>query len=118
MMARCSALLMRYFSATSAARSICAKNGPSPRKTAAGLVAAGAVCVTVIADREGDIYEEFACRPAETELLIRAHHDRVLEDGGTLNGCMEEVPELVNLVGSSPAMTMFMEVRFTASPRA
>lgn len=62
--------------------------------TAASLVAAGAACVTVIADREGDIYEEFACRPAETELLIRAHHDRNLEDGGTLNGCMEEAPEL------------------------
>jgi hypothetical protein len=62
--------------------------------TAASLVTAGAVCVTVIADREGDIYEEFACRPAETELLIRAHHDRVLEDGGALNGGMEEVPEL------------------------
>ena len=62
--------------------------------TAASLVAAGAVCVTVIADREGDIYEEFACRPAETELLIRAHHDRILEDGGALNGCMDEVPEL------------------------
>ena len=52
------------------------------------------LCVTVIADREGDIYEEFACRPAETELLIRAHHDRVLEDGGTLYGCMEDVAEL------------------------
>lgn len=62
--------------------------------TAASLVAAGAACVTVIADREGDIYEEFACRPAETELLIRAHHDRNLEDGGTLNGCTEEAPEL------------------------
>ena len=62
--------------------------------TAASLVAAGAACVTVIADREGDIYEDFACRPAETELLIRAHHDRNLEDGGTLNGCMEEAPEL------------------------
>ncbi|HYS89153.1 MAG TPA: IS4 family transposase [Bradyrhizobium sp.] len=62
--------------------------------TAASLVAAGAVCVTVIADREGDIYEEFACRPAETELLIRANHDRVLEDGGTLHGCMEDVAEL------------------------
>ena len=58
------------------------------------LGAAGASCVTVIADREGDIYEEFACRPAETELLIRAHHDRVLEDGGTLYGCMEDVAEL------------------------
>jgi hypothetical protein len=63
-------------------------------KTAASLVAAGAVCVTVIADREGDIYEEFACRPAETELLIRAHHDRLLKGGGALYGCMEDVAEL------------------------
>jgi Transposase DDE domain len=62
--------------------------------TAASLVAAGAVCVTVIADREGDIYEEFACRPAETELLIRAHHDRILEGGGALYDCMEDVAEL------------------------
>jgi hypothetical protein len=62
--------------------------------TAASLVAAGAVCVTVIADREGDIYEEFACRPAEAELLIRAHHDRILEDGGALYGCMADVAEL------------------------
>jgi hypothetical protein len=58
------------------------------------LVAAGAACVTVVADREGDIYEEFACRPAETELLIRANYDRVLEDGGTLYDCMEGVAEL------------------------
>jgi Transposase DDE domain len=63
-------------------------------RTAAGLVAAGAASVTVVADQEGDIYEEFACRPAETELLIRAHHDRVLEDGGALYDCMAEVPEL------------------------
>jgi hypothetical protein len=63
-------------------------------ETAASLVRAGAVCVTVVADREGDIYEEFACRPAETELLIRAHHDRVLEGGGALYDCMEDVAEL------------------------
>ena len=62
--------------------------------TAASLVSAGAVCVTVIADQEGDIYEEFACRPAETELLIRAHHDRILEDGGTLYSCVQNVTEL------------------------
>ncbi len=62
--------------------------------TAASLVSAGAVCVTVIADQEGDIYEEFACRPAETELLIRAHHDRILEDGGTLDSCVQNVAEL------------------------
>jgi Transposase DDE domain len=63
-------------------------------RTAAGLVAAGAASVTVVADQEGDLYEEFACRPAETELLIRAHHDRVLEDGGALYDCMAQVPEL------------------------
>jgi Transposase DDE domain len=63
-------------------------------RTAAGLVTAGAASVTVVADQEGDIYEEFACRPAETELLIRAHHDRVLEDGGALYDCMAQVPEL------------------------
>jgi hypothetical protein len=63
-------------------------------ETAAGLVAAGAACVTVVADRESDIYEEFACRPAETELLIRAHHDRPLEEGGALYDCMENVAEL------------------------
>lgn len=63
-------------------------------QSAAGLMTAGAVCVTVIADREGDIYEEFACRPAETELLIRAHHDRVLEGGGALYDCMKDVAEL------------------------
>ena len=63
-------------------------------RTAAGLVPAGAASVTVVADQEGDIYEEFACRPTETELLIRAHHDRVLEDGGTLYDCMAQVPEL------------------------
>jgi Transposase DDE domain len=63
-------------------------------RTAVGLVAAGAASVTVVADQEGDIYEEFACRPAETELLIRAHHDRVLEDGGALYDCMADVPEL------------------------
>ncbi|MGP9814673.1 transposase, partial [Rhodopseudomonas sp. NSM] len=63
-------------------------------RAAAGLVAAGAACVTVIADREGDIYDEFACRPAETELLIRAHHDRALEGGGRLYDCMAQVAEL------------------------
>lgn len=72
-------------------------------RTAAGLVAAGAASVTVVADQEGDIYEEFACRPAETELLIRAHHDRVLEDGGALYECMADVPELGRETTDLPA---------------
>lgn len=62
--------------------------------SAAGLVSAGAACVTVIADCEGDIYDEFALRPAATELLIRAHHDRALEGGDRLHSCMAQVAEL------------------------
>jgi len=61
---------------------------------AAELSAAGAACVTVIADREGDIYEEFAGRPAGVELLIRAGQDRLLADGRRLFGCTEGLPEL------------------------
>jgi hypothetical protein len=32
-------------------------------------------------DWECDIYDEFALRPAGAELVIRAHHDRVLAGG-------------------------------------
>jgi len=47
-------------------------------ESAARLSAAGARCVTMVADREGDIYEDFACRPAGVEVLIRAGQDRTL----------------------------------------
>lgn len=50
---------------------------------AAGLCA-GAARLTVIADRESDIFEAFVRRPASTDLLVRAAHDRSLEDGGRL----------------------------------
>lgn len=92
-----------FLSRTGGKKHLCAKRAFAEKEscrwldattTAAGLVAAGATCITVIADREGDIYEEFACRPAATELLIRAHHDRVLAEGGALYDCMEGVPEL------------------------
>lgn len=58
------------------------------------LAAAGAPCVTVIADREGDIYEMFARRSAETELLIRVHHDRALEGSTRLYACTQGLPEV------------------------
>jgi hypothetical protein len=51
---------------------------------AARLAAAGAAQVTVVADREGDIYEDFACKPREVEVLIRAGQDRALTDGSRL----------------------------------
>jgi Transposase DDE domain len=48
------------------------------------LAEAGAACVTVIEDREGDIYECFAFKPAPVEKLVRAAQDRRLADGSSL----------------------------------
>lgn len=53
-------------------------------RASAKLRAAGARAVTVVGDREGDIYEDFALRPPEVEVLFRAQHNRVLADGGLL----------------------------------
>jgi len=50
----------------------------------ASALAAGAACVTVVEDREGDIYECFAHRPANVEKLVRAAQDRRLADGTSL----------------------------------
>jgi hypothetical protein len=53
-------------------------------KTAQAVIAA-ASRVTVIADREADIYELFARLPAEgADMLVRATHDRALADKGRL----------------------------------
>ena len=49
---------------------------------AAARVGAGAEQVTVIADRESDIFEVFAQRPEGVDLLVRAKHDRALGEGG------------------------------------
>lgn len=57
------------------------------------LLAAGAHQVTVVADREADIYETFACCPAGVDLLIRARHDRCLGDDGRLFACTETLAE-------------------------
>ena len=35
--------------------------------------------ITVVADRESDIYEEFARRPANVHLLTRAAQNRLIE---------------------------------------
>lgn len=53
----------------------------SGAESASALAAAGAACVTVIEDREGDVYECFACKPANVEKLVRAAQDRRLADG-------------------------------------
>lgn len=51
---------------------------------ASALAEAGAACVTVIEDREGDIYETFVFKPANVEKLVRAAQDRALADGTSL----------------------------------
>ena len=58
----------------------------------AASVCAGAASITVMADRESDIFEAFALRPERTELLVRAQHNRSLEDGGVLFGAIDAQP--------------------------
>ena len=48
--------------------------------------------ITVIADRESDIFAAFACRPAHTHLLVRAAHNRSLEDGARLFAMADALP--------------------------
>ena len=60
---------------------------------AAALICSGAARVTVIADRESDIYEAFAHAPSEVELLVRAAQDRALGDGGRLFSTLDNLPE-------------------------
>ena len=52
--------------------------------SAVALSEAGAASVTVVEDREGDIYEGFALKPANVELLVRAAQDRNLVGDGSL----------------------------------
>jgi hypothetical protein len=51
---------------------------------ASAVASAGgsAKSVTVIADRESDIFDLFEQRPDNVDLLVRAKHDRTLGDGG------------------------------------
>jgi hypothetical protein len=59
----------------------------------AAEVCASAARVTVIADRESDIYAAFAQRPAQADLLVRAAQDRSLDDGGRLFAALDALPE-------------------------
>jgi len=50
----------------------------------AGEVLAEAAMITVVGDRESDIYDQFARRPDNVHLLTRAAQDRTLEGGARL----------------------------------
>jgi hypothetical protein len=58
----------------------------------AAAVCAAAARLTVIADRESDIYAAFAACPAGTDLLVRSAQDRSLEDGGRLFATLDALP--------------------------
>jgi hypothetical protein len=59
----------------------------------AASVCAGARSITVVCDREGDIYEAFALRPDGVDLLVRAAQDRGLDDDGKLFATLDALPE-------------------------
>ena len=86
----------------------------------AKAVLAEAAMVTVIDDREGDIYEKWARLPDErTQLLTRASRDRSLADGSRLFVNLARLPEAHRFMldlparpGKRGARTARMAVRF------
>ena len=72
-------------------------------EAAAGLREAGAADVTVIADRDGDVYEDFALRPDIVHVLIRAAQDRILTDGTRLFEKGDALPEAGRMTVDLPA---------------
>jgi hypothetical protein len=86
----------------------------------AKAVLAEAAMVTVIDDREGDIYEKWARLPDQrTQLLTRAARDRSLADGSRLFATLAGLPEahrftldLRAQAGKRGARTAHMAVRF------
>jgi hypothetical protein len=75
----------------------------SGAESASALVEAGAARVTVIEDREGDIYECFAFKPANVEKLVRAAQDRRLADGSSLFAKADEWGEAGGMMVEIPA---------------
>jgi hypothetical protein len=71
---------------------------------AADRLLGGAAMVTVIADCESDIYEEFATpRSAHVHLLVRAAYNRRLTNGGKLFAAMAVMPAFAGQAIAIPA---------------
>jgi len=60
----------------------------------AAEVLSQAAAVTMISDREGDIYGLFARRPASMDLIIRAGQNRALDDATLLFDALAQAPVL------------------------
>ena len=70
---------------------------------AAAKACADAREVTVIADRESDIYAAFALRPPGAHMVVRAAQDRALDDGDLLFGRLDAQREAGHLEIDLPA---------------
>jgi len=66
-------------------------------------VCADAAEVTVVADRESDIFAAFARCPPGVDLLVRAAQDRSLDDGGRLFAALDAEPAAGQLALDLPA---------------
>ena len=73
-------------------------------EAAASLRAAGSTAVTVVADREGDLYPAFARRPGAVELLVRAQTERGLAGGGYLFAHLDGLPIADRFILDLPAI--------------
>jgi hypothetical protein len=72
----------------------------------AGEVLATAARVTVLTDREGDIYELFARRPGPVDLIVRSCQNRRLK-----TACETEAKLLFELIDSQPEQGRLRPVR-------
>jgi hypothetical protein len=71
----------------------------------AGEVLAKAARITVVSDRESDLYEDFACRPQNAHVLIRASANRNLENGEKLfdhAATLAEASRITVTIAASP----------------
>lgn len=90
---------------------------------AAGKVLAKARSITVVCDREGDIYELFARRPDNVQLIVRSCQNRRIvaapQDDGLLFSCVDTMPQQGRFAVAIPAApgrkarTAELAVRYT-----
>jgi hypothetical protein len=84
----------------------------------AGTMLSTAAMITMVEDREGDIYDQFARRPENVHLLVRAAQDRALEADQTLFAhCIgwperARYPVEVPSKAGRPGRTAMVAVRF------
>jgi hypothetical protein len=84
----------------------------------AGDCLANADTITMVGDREGDIYHLFANRPSNVHLLVRSAQNRALAEGGSLAVHCAALPEQaretidVPAKGKNPARKATVALRF------